>query len=168
MALLNQKISELPDDINPVVVVRNRFICVPFKPSRCKLPCDFVALNLKCLCQIIKTPQCPYLTVVLYSHRPFLPDKCFTHRRKRAIKTRIVISFSHSSTCTSKSFETRQDHFVCSTSRKKGKEVCPTHFIRAAVLEELVLWHLQYETSFVAVIRGYISCKDEHQAHRRP
>lgn len=51
--------------------------------------------------------------------------------------------------CTSKNFETRQDHFVCSTSRKKGKEVCATHFIRAVVLEEMVLWHLQYITSFV-------------------
>ncbi len=51
--------------------------------------------------------------------------------------------------CTSKSFETRQDHFVCYTSRKKGKEVCATHFIRAVVLEEMVLWHLQYVTSFV-------------------
>ncbi len=51
--------------------------------------------------------------------------------------------------CTSKSFETRQDHFVCSTSRNKGKEVCSTHFIRAVVLEELVLWHLQHVTSFV-------------------
>lgn len=28
--------------------------------------------------------------------------------------------------CTSKNFEARQDHFVCSTSRLKGKEVCPT------------------------------------------
>ena len=39
--------------------------------------------------------------------------------------------------CTSNSFETRQDHFVCSTSRKKGKEVCDTHFISAVVLEEV-------------------------------
>ena len=37
--------------------------------------------------------------------------------------------------CTSKNFEARQDHFVCSTSRLKGKEVCSTHFIRAVVLE---------------------------------
>jgi len=51
--------------------------------------------------------------------------------------------------CTSKSFETRQDHFVCSTSRTKGNEICSTHFIRAVVLEEMVLWHLQYVTSFV-------------------
>ncbi|GEM_PF-5994592 len=35
------------------------------------------------------------------------------------------------------------------TSRKKGKEVCATLFIRAVVLEEMVLLHLQYITSFV-------------------
>lgn len=45
--------------------------------------------------------------------------------------------------CTSNSFETRQDHFVCSTSRKKGKEVCDTHFIRAVVLEEGTLQHMR-------------------------
>lgn len=44
--------------------------------------------------------------------------------------------------CTSKNFEARQDHFVCSTSRIKGKEVCPTHFIRAVVLEQGVLAHM--------------------------
>ena len=38
--------------------------------------------------------------------------------------------------CTSKNFEARQDHFVCYTSRLKGKEVCATHFIRAVVLEQ--------------------------------
>ncbi len=52
--------------------------------------------------------------------------------------------------CTSNSFETRQDHFVCSTSRKKGKEVCNTHFIRAVVLEEGVLKHLRLVISCVA------------------
>ena len=45
--------------------------------------------------------------------------------------------------CTSRNFETRQDHFVCSTSRLKGKEVCPTHFIRAVVLEQGVLAHMR-------------------------
>jgi len=45
--------------------------------------------------------------------------------------------------CTSNSFETRQDHFVCSTSRKKGKDVCDTHFIRAVVLEEGTLQHMR-------------------------
>ena len=45
--------------------------------------------------------------------------------------------------CTSKNFEARQDHFVCSTSRLKGKEVCSTHFIRAVVLEQGVLAHMR-------------------------
>lgn len=45
--------------------------------------------------------------------------------------------------CTSKSFESRQDYFVCSTSRLKGKETCATHFIRALVLEQKVLTYIQ-------------------------
>lgn len=45
--------------------------------------------------------------------------------------------------CTSKNFEARQDHFVCSTSRLKGKDVCATHFIRAVVLEQGVLAHMK-------------------------
>ncbi len=45
--------------------------------------------------------------------------------------------------CTGKNFEARQDHFVCSTSRLKGKEVCGTHFIRAVVLEQGVLAHMR-------------------------
>ena len=45
--------------------------------------------------------------------------------------------------CTTQNFEERQDHFVCSTSRKKGKDVCGTHFIRAVVLEKGVLRFLQ-------------------------
>ena len=52
--------------------------------------------------------------------------------------------------CTSASFETRQDHFVCSTSRKKGKEVCDTHFIRAVVLEEGTLQHMRLVIQCVA------------------
>ena len=45
--------------------------------------------------------------------------------------------------CTTQNFEERQDHFVCSTSHKKGKDVCGTHFIRAVVLEKGVLRFLQ-------------------------
>ncbi|MBQ2663165.1 MAG: zinc ribbon domain-containing protein, partial [Clostridia bacterium] len=45
--------------------------------------------------------------------------------------------------CTSKYFESRQDHFICSTSRKKGTDVCDSHFIRAIVLEKGVLAHLR-------------------------
>ena len=52
--------------------------------------------------------------------------------------------------CTSKNFEARQDHFVCSTSRLKGKEVCPTHFIRAVVLEQGVLVHMRLLIACVA------------------
>ncbi len=59
--------------------------------------------------------------------------------------------------CTSKNFEARQDHFVCSTSRLKGKEVCPTHFIRAVVLELAVLAHL----------RLVISCAANHEEQFR-
>ncbi len=51
--------------------------------------------------------------------------------------------------CTSKYFENRQDHFVCSTSRK-GKEKCSTHFIRATILEQGVLAHLKYVIGTVA------------------
>ena len=52
--------------------------------------------------------------------------------------------------CTSKYFESRQDHFVCSASRAKGQDLCSTHFIRAIVLEAMVLLHLKYVTDFVA------------------
>ena len=51
---------------------------------------------------------------------------------------------------TSKTLESRQDHFVCSTSRKKGKDVCDSHFIRAVVLEEGTLQHMRMVISCVA------------------
>lgn len=50
--------------------------------------------------------------------------------------------------CTSKYFESRQDHFVCSTSRK-GKEQYSTHSIRAVVLEKGILEYLRYVIDFV-------------------
>ena len=59
--------------------------------------------------------------------------------------------------CTSKNFEARQDHFVCSTSRLKGKEVCPTHFIRTVVLEQGVLAHM----------RLVITCVSTHEERFR-
>ncbi len=55
------------------------------------------------------------------------------------------------------SFEARQDHFVCSTSRLKGKEVYPTHFIRALVLEQGVLAHM----------RLVIACVSNHEERFR-
>ena len=62
--------------------------------------------------------------------------------------------------CTTNNFEKRQDHFVCSTSRTKGKEVCETHFIRAVILEQGVLHHIRtvmwlvanYEEKFRAAL----------------
>ena len=51
--------------------------------------------------------------------------------------------------CTSKAFEKRQDFFVCSSSRKVV-DACPdSHYIRAVVLEEMVLMHIQYVVSYV-------------------
>ena len=52
--------------------------------------------------------------------------------------------------CTSKNFKTRQDHFIGSTSRRKGKDVCSTHFIRAVVLEQGVLAHMRLTIARVA------------------
>lgn len=52
--------------------------------------------------------------------------------------------------CTGKNFEARQDHFVCSTSRLKGKDVCSTHFVRAIVLEQGVLAHMRLTIACVA------------------
>lgn len=53
--------------------------------------------------------------------------------------------------CTGKNFEARQDYFVCSTSRKKGKEACDTHYIRAVVLEAGVFTHLKLVIDNVSV-----------------
>ncbi len=52
--------------------------------------------------------------------------------------------------CTSNNYEARQDHFVCSSSRNKGKDACAAHFIRAVVLEEGVLQHMRLVISCVA------------------
>ncbi len=73
--------------------------------------------------------------------------------------------------CTSNSFETRQDHFVCSTSRKKGKEVCDTHFIRA-VVEEGTLQHMRllflcianYEDEFRKATGRKANCRSQKGA----
>ena len=56
--------------------------------------------------------------------------------------------------CTTQNFEEWQDHFVCSTSRKKGKDVCGTHFIRAMVLEKGVL-------KFLQILLWYISDSED-------
>lgn len=72
--------------------------------------------------------------------------------------------------CTSKNFEVRQDHFVCSTSRLKGKDVCSTHFIRAIVLEQGVLAHMRLTISYVAnyeeQIRKAMGAKQKAEAKK--
>ncbi|EAD1188751.1 DUF4368 domain-containing protein [Listeria monocytogenes] len=50
--------------------------------------------------------------------------------------------------CTTRYFETRQDHFRCSASQK-AVDPCTSHFIRAVVLEEMVLAHMRYVIGFV-------------------
>lgn len=50
--------------------------------------------------------------------------------------------------CTCKSFSKSQDFFVCSSFRKPGSP-CESHYIRAAVLEEMVLLHIQAVLSYV-------------------
>ena len=52
--------------------------------------------------------------------------------------------------CTSKNFEARQDHFICSTTHRRGQESCTSHFIRAVVLEEGTLQHMQLVISCIA------------------
>jgi site-specific DNA recombinase len=62
--------------------------------------------------------------------------------------------------CTSKHFKSNQDFFVCSGSRKNVSNKCTPHFIRTAVVEKLVLEHLQktvryvreYEDSFFRLV----------------
>ena len=58
--------------------------------------------------------------------------------------------------CTSVKFEKRQDFFVCSTHRHH-KDKCGSHYIRAVVLEDMVLRHMQMVISYVA----------SHEAHFR-
>lgn len=51
--------------------------------------------------------------------------------------------------CTGKNFKSNQDYFVCSGSRKNTIDKCTSHFIRATVIETLVLEHLQKTISYV-------------------
>lgn len=50
--------------------------------------------------------------------------------------------------CSSKTFQPNQEFFECSTHRK-NKEKCKGHFIRAVVLEEVVLAHVQMVTDYL-------------------
>lgn len=73
--------------------------------------------------------------------------------------------------CTSKSFESRQDYFVCSTSRRKGKEFCATHFIRAVVLEERVLQEIKLTAEYICAneesFRASMGAMQKAEARRK-
>ena len=70
------------------------------------------------------------------------------HRRTKTGKSHIFSGLVYCADCgeklyycTAKNFETRQDHFVCSSFR--NNHGCSAHFIRAVVLEELVWQHMK-------------------------
>ena len=56
--------------------------------------------------------------------------------------------------CTTKDFEKRQDHFVCGSYRSNTGN-CTAHFIRAVVLEQLVLTNMQFVISYVTAHENY-------------
>ena len=56
--------------------------------------------------------------------------------------------------CTTKDFEKRQDHFVCG-NYKSNTGSCTIHFIRAVVLEQLVLTNMQFVISYVTAHENY-------------
>ena len=56
--------------------------------------------------------------------------------------------------CTTKYFEKRQDHFVCSSYRSNTGN-CTAHFIRAVILEQLVLTNMQFVISYVTAHENY-------------
>ena len=62
--------------------------------------------------------------------------------------------------CTTSYFEERQDHFVCGNYRSNTGS-CSAHFIRAVVLEQLVLEHIQNVIWFVLHNEAYFRANME-------
>ena len=56
--------------------------------------------------------------------------------------------------CSCKTFQPNQEFFNCST-HWKNKEKCKGHYIRAVVLEEVVLAHVQMVTSYILRFEDY-------------
>ena len=93
------------------------------------------------------------------THEAIIDEETFNRvqelreKRRRPTKTGKTNMFSGVAMCadcggrmcfsTRKNFDETQDYFVCYTARSKGKEACPTHYIRAAVLEEGTLKNLR-------------------------
>ena len=83
------------------------------------------------------------------------------HRRTRTGKSSIFSGLVYCEDCgakmrycTTKDFEKRQDHFVCG-NYKSNTGSCSIHFIRAVVLEQLVLNNLQVVISYVTAHENY-------------
>ncbi len=64
--------------------------------------------------------------------------------------------------CTSVKFEKRRDFFVCSTHRHR-KDQCSAHYIRAVVLEDMVLRHMQMVISYVTTHEAHFRAVMGHQ-----
>ena len=83
------------------------------------------------------------------------------HRRTRAGKSSMFSGLVYCYDCgakmrycTTKYFEKRQDHFVCG-NYKSNTGSCTIHFIRAVVLEQLVLTNMQFVISYVTAHENY-------------
>lgn len=77
------------------------------------------------------------------------------HRRARTGKSSIFSGLLYCADCgkrmcycTTKEYEKQQDYYVCSTS-KIDRTRCSAHYIRAVVLEKLVLKHIQAVTDII-------------------
>ncbi len=83
------------------------------------------------------------------------------HRRSRTGKSSMFSGLMYCEDCgakmrycTTKDFEKRHDHFVCG-NYKSNTGSCSIHFIRAVVLEQLVLNNLQVVISYVTAHENY-------------
>ena len=57
--------------------------------------------------------------------------------------------------CTTGNYRDDQSYFICSTYRNKRKGECSGHYIREAVLERIVLKHIQTVTGFILCHEAY-------------
>ena len=84
------------------------------------------------------------------AYKKLLELICRNEEKLRATMTDEQKELFEKYTNCMREYQTTTDYFVCSTSRKKGKEICDTHFIRAVVLEEGTLQHMRLVIQCVA------------------